>query len=134
VRDAQQVQTRAALEQQKVQKTKQQQAVALALRGDDYYAQAMSYFSSYLSTEINRNARVFSAREEAAKYFRQALYAWQVALATDPSLGDPTSYNLNFKIADATDKYIRIANRNPPPMPLRDEDRIQRGQNVQGSR
>ncbi|MGI8905698.1 MAG: tetratricopeptide repeat protein [Candidatus Sumerlaeaceae bacterium] len=134
VKQAQELQTRAALEEQKVQKTKQQQAIALALRGDDYYRQAMSYFSSYVSTDIQRNTRVFFPREEASKYFRQALFAYQTALAMDPSLGDPASYNLNFKIGDAYAKYIKIANRTPPAMPKRDQDRIQRGETLQGSR
>lgn len=134
VRQAQELQTRAALEQQKAQKSQQQQAVALALRGDDYYNQAMSYFSSYVSTDVQRNTTVFFPRDEAAKYFRQAIYAWQTALQMDPSLGDPTTYNLNFKISDAYAKYIKIANRNPPPMPQRDLNRIGRGSTLQGSK
>jgi tetratricopeptide (TPR) repeat protein len=134
VKEAQALVAKAQVEEQKVQKDKKQQAVALALRGDDYYNQGMSYFSSYVSTNIRESARVFSARDEAAKYFRQAITAWQYAIQLDPSLGEQTSYNLRFKIADANQKYVVMANRNPPRLPLRDLNRITRGQNVQGSK
>lgn len=134
VRAAQELYTKAQVEQQKVAVNKQKQAVALALRGDDYYNQAMSYYSSYVSTNINRSNLVFFPREEAAKFFRQAIYAYQLALSMDPSLGDPTSYNLYFKIADAQSKLARIGNRIAPRLPRRDMDRIQRGQNTQGAR
>jgi hypothetical protein len=134
VKEAQALVAKSQVEEQKVQKDKKQQAVALALRGDDYYNQGMSYFSSYVSTNIRESARVFSAREEAAKYFRQAITAWQYAIQLDPALGEATSYNLRFKIADANQKYVVMANRNPPRLPLRDLNRITRGQNVQGSK
>lgn len=130
IEQAQQIYTKAQVEAEKQAKDRQKQAVALALRGDDYYNQGMAYLSNYVSTDVRRNVNVFSSRDEAARFLGQAIYAWQLALSIDPSLGAPTSYNLNWKIADATSKLTRVGNRTPPSLPRRDMDRIQRGQDV----
>lgn len=119
IAQANQVMAQARVEAQRLAQSKRQQAVALAERGDNYYAQAMEYWGAYVSTEVNVNIRAFSPRNEAAKYLSQALFAWRTALEMDPSLGDPTTYNLHFKIQDASAKYAQIANRRPPPLPPR---------------
>jgi tetratricopeptide (TPR) repeat protein len=134
VRQAQQLQTKAQLEQQKVARSQQQQAEALALRGDDYYNQALAYISSYTSTEVSRTQQVFSPKIEATKYLERALFSWRTALAIDPSLGDPTRYDLYRKIADAYAKYVVLANPLPPRLPTRDSSRLQRGESGPGSR
>lgn len=120
--EAQQWQARAEVEQQKAQRSRQQQAVALAQRGDDYFAQAQSYISAYLSLSVNPVTKVFSPKIEASKYLERALYAWQQALNIDPTLGSPTSYDLHRKIADAYARYVTIANPLPPRMPQRNNN------------
>ena len=102
------------MEAVKVGEKKKQEARALAERGDNYYNMAMGYSTSYVSDELDKSRRIFSPRNEAAKYLNQAIFAWKTALQLDPSLGDPTSYNLTFKIQDATNKYSAIANRTAP--------------------
>src|SRR5690606_35600321 len=92
-------------------------AVALALRGDEYYNQALSYLSAYIGTETRQNQFLLSPRDEAAKYLGQALYAWRTALQMDPSLGSPTTYNLVFKIRDASAKLATAGNRIAPRLP-----------------
>lgn len=116
---ANQIMAQARVEAQRIAQNTRQQAVALAERGDNYYSQAMEYWGAYVSTEIDINKRAFSPRNEASKYLGQALFAWRTALQMDPTLGDPTTYNLHFKIQDATAKYSQIANRRPPPLPPR---------------
>lgn len=119
VEQARSLAARAEVEQKKVQKTREQQAVLLAQRGDDYYNQALAYLSTYMSANVNPNVRVFSPKTEATKYFRLSIQAYQQALQIDPSLGNPTSYDLNRKIADAYAKYATLVNPAPPPDPFR---------------
>ncbi|MCX7962979.1 MAG: tetratricopeptide repeat protein [Candidatus Sumerlaea chitinivorans] len=114
VKQADELIAKAQVEQKKIQENVQKQAVALALRGDDYYNQALAYISTYMSTNVDRNVRVFSPKVEAAKYLQRAIYAWQSALKLDSSLGAPTSYDLYNKIADATAKYAVLTNPYPP--------------------
>lgn len=114
------LQAQAQAEQTKIQQNAKQQAIALAQRGDNYYNQGMSYLASLVSTDRNQNVTIFSPRNEAAKAFRQAIFAWQEALRLDPSLGSPTSYDLVNKIQDARAKYATVGNRLPPRMPSRD--------------
>lgn len=119
VAQANMIQAQARVEAEKIAQNTRQEARALAERGDNYYAQAMQYLAAYVSTEVDINKRIFSPRNEAAKYLGQAIFAWKTALQMDPSLGDPTTYNLNFKIRDASAKYAQIANRRPPALPPR---------------
>lgn len=114
VKQAQDMQARGqeALAQQAA--STQQQAVALAKRGDDYYAQAQGYLSALVNTQVNSNQRAFSPKSEAAKYYRQAQFAYQQALSLDPSLGDPMSYDLNRKISDAASMYAQLSSTTPP--------------------
>jgi tetratricopeptide (TPR) repeat protein len=134
VKQAQELVAKSEIEQQKVAKNAQQQAIALALRGDDYFNQALAYIASYTSSNVNPNTRVFSPKVEATKYLQRALYAWRQALQIDPSLGAPTSYDLHNKIADAYAKYAVLANPNPPRLPTRDNSRLKRGRDVRESR
>ncbi|MCX7019294.1 MAG: hypothetical protein NTY46_09980 [Candidatus Sumerlaeota bacterium] len=117
VKQAQELDAKADVEQQKVARTRQQQAVALALRGDDYYNQALAYISSYTSKEVDPNKRVFNAKTEAVKYLQRAIYSWRTALSIDSSLGDPASYDLYTKISDAYSRYTVLANPVPLPQP-----------------
>ena len=119
VEQARSLAARAEVEQKKVQKTREQQAVLLAQRGDDYYNQALAYLSTYMSANVNPSVRVFSPKTEATKFFRLAIQAYQQALQIDPSLGNPTSYDLNRKIADAYAKFATLVNPMPPPDPFR---------------
>jgi tetratricopeptide (TPR) repeat protein len=114
---ANQIQAQAQVEAQKAAQSTKAEARALAERGDNYYAQALSYLSAYVSTETDPSKRIFSPRNEAAKYLGQAIFAWKTALQMDPTLGDATTYNLTFKIQDASNKYAAVANRRPPPIP-----------------
>lgn len=117
IAQANQLQAQAQVEAQRIGQAKKAEARALAERGDNYYNQAMSYSTAYGSTELSDSVRIFSPRNEAAKYLGQAIFAWKTALQIDPELGDPTSYNLTFKIQDATNKYSAIANRRAPRIP-----------------
>lgn len=114
------LQAQAQAEQNKIAQNAKQQAIALAQRGDNYYQQGMSYLSALVSSDRNTNITIFSPRNEAAKYFRQAIFAWQEALKLDPTLGAATSYNLTWKLQDARAKYATVGNRLPPRMPSRD--------------
>lgn len=114
VKQADEIATKARVEQQRLEKNVKQQAVALAMRGDDYYNQALSYIAAYTSTNYDERKRVFSPKVEAAKYLQRAIYAWQQALRIDPTLGAPTSYDLHNKIADAYAKYVVLTNPYPP--------------------
>ena len=129
VKQAKAMAEKASVEQVKEQKSQKQQAALLAQRGDEYYNQAQSYLSTYMSDNVDRNVRVFSPKTEATKYFQLALMAYQQALAIDPSLASPTSYDLNRKIADAYARYASLANQLPPPLPRRDLGRLQRNSN-----
>ncbi|MCX7718188.1 MAG: hypothetical protein N2111_07285 [Candidatus Sumerlaeaceae bacterium] len=134
VKEASELDAKAEVEQRKVAKTQQQQAVALALRGDDYYNQALAYLSAYTSSERDRSVRVFSPKIEAAKNLQRALFSWRQALQISPDLGAPTSYDLYNKIADAQAKYMVLTNPNPPRLPSRDLDRMRRGADSKGSK
>jgi tetratricopeptide (TPR) repeat protein len=114
VQQAEEIVNKARVEVERQQKNTRQQAVALAMRGDDYYNQALAYIATYASTNVDQNKRVFSPKVEAAKYLQRALYTWQQALRLDPSLGAPTSYDLYNKIADAYAKYAVLTNPYPP--------------------
>ncbi len=116
---ANQVQATAKVEQAKAAQSVKAEARALAERGDNYYQQAMQYLGAYVSTETRNDVRIFSPRNEAAKYLGQAIFAWRTAVQMDPTLGDPTTYNLYYKIQDAQAKYNTVANRRPPRLPPR---------------
>ncbi len=114
---ANQLLAQAQVEAQKVAQNSKAEARALAERGDNYYQQAMQYLGAYVSTETDQRRVIFSPRNEAAKYLGQAIFAWKTALQMDPSLGDATTYNLRFKIQDASNKYNAVANRRAPYIP-----------------
>lgn len=114
---AQEWQTKAGLELQKSERSSQDQAVALAQRGDQYYNQAVGYLSTLVSTEVNAQNRAFSPKSEAAKYFQRAILSWREALRIQPSLGDPATYDLRRKINDATAQYNRLVNPVAPRLP-----------------
>ncbi len=114
VKQADEIIAKAQVEAQRREQDLRKQAVALAMRGDDYYNQALAYIAAYTSANLDRTRRVFSPKLEAAKYLQRAIFAWQQALRLDPSLGAPTSYDLYNKIADAYARYVVITNPNPP--------------------
>lgn len=134
VTEARDIMAKSEVEREKAERNKAQQAVALALRGDDYYNRALSYISAYTSTNVREGVRVFSPKNEAVKNLNRALSAWRTALQLDPSLGAPTSYDLHQKISDAYAQYVVLANPLPPRLPARDLDRVSRGQTSSGSR
>ena len=77
---ANQIQAQAQVEAQKASQNTKAEARALAERGDNYYQQAMSYLGAYVSTETDPAKRIFSPRNEAAKFLGQAIFAWKTAL------------------------------------------------------
>lgn len=97
----------AKMQAQAVQNAKQQ-GTLYAQRGDDYYSQALSYMSAYMSTNVDQRVRVINPKDEAVKYLRLAIYAWQGALQLDPSLNDPISYDLGRKIAEANGRLAQM--------------------------
>lgn len=118
VQQAQATVSQLAQQQQQDAANRQQQAQGMALRGDEYYQQALSYLSAMVSTNVDQRTRVFSPKVEATRNLQRALYAWQSALSIDPSLGDPTSHDLRRKIQDAYTKWMVLTYPYAPP-PIR---------------
>ncbi|MBX7247276.1 MAG: tetratricopeptide repeat protein [Candidatus Sumerlaeaceae bacterium] len=117
VKSAQNIQATGAKMQAKEVADKGKQAQAWGRRGDEYYSQAQSYIGYMTSSDVNKNVRVFSPKQEAVKYLGMAIQAWQSALQLDPSLGDPISMDLNNKLAQANGLYTQLTWSKPPYMP-----------------
>ncbi len=107
---------RANNELRRVQRQKEAEARVLASRGTEYYQRAQDFINSMRSTERRNNVRIVSDREEAKKFLRRAIMAWEKALELDPSLGDVTGEDLKNKLNDA--KHLLGVLENPVPMPF----------------
>lgn len=107
---------RANNELRRVQRQKEAEARVLASRGTEYYQRAQDFINSMRSTERRSNVRIVSDREEAKKFLRRAIMAWEKALELDPSLGDVTGEDLKNKLNDA--KHLLGVLENPVPMPF----------------
>jgi tetratricopeptide (TPR) repeat protein len=114
---AKQIQQQGEQAQAQMQAEAGQRAQAFALRGDDYYAQAQSYLSAYMSKDTDSTKRVISPKQEAAKYYRLAVSAWQSALSLDSSLADPVSGDLGRKISEASARLATLTSTAPPYVP-----------------
>ena len=112
----------AKMQAQAVQNAKQQ-GTLYAQRGDDYYSQALSYMSAYMSTNVDQRVRVINPKDEATKYLRLAIYAWQTALQLDPCAERsdqlrPRAQNRRGKREAGTDDLVRQLHRHFPDSQL----------------
>lgn len=105
---------RANNELRRVQRMKETEAKELAQRGNEYFQRAEEYINMMRSTELKNNVRIISDREEAKKYLRRAILAWEKALELDPSLAELSSEDLAHKLSEARTR-LRIL-ENPVPM------------------
>jgi tetratricopeptide (TPR) repeat protein len=109
--------SKAENEMRREARLKQKEAAELVTRGDEYYAQAQGHIAAMKSSEINRNVYILSDKEEAKKYLRRAIYCWETALKTDPSLGSLATGDLRNKLRDSRQQLYVLENPVPMPMP-----------------
>ncbi|MCX7766022.1 MAG: hypothetical protein N2246_04880 [Candidatus Sumerlaeia bacterium] len=107
---------RANNELRRIQRQREAEARVLVTRGNEYYQRAQEFINSMRSTERRNNVRIVSDREEAKKFLRRAIIAWEKALELDPSLGEVASEDLKNKLNDA--KHLLGVLENPVPMPF----------------
>ncbi len=92
-----------------------QNARVLAQRGNEYFARAESYISALYSTERLRSVHIISEKQEAIKYLRRAIFAWESALQLNPALAEMNQEDLANKLRDARARLYALEN----PVPLR---------------
>lgn len=92
-----------------------QTARVLAQRGNEYFARAESYISALYSSERLRTVHIVSEKQEAIKYLRRAIFAWENALQLNPALGAMSQEDLTNKLRDAKARLYALEN----PVPLR---------------
>ena len=106
---------RAEIELRREEKEKKDRALRLALRGDEYYAEAKMHISHLKSTERRSDFSVVSDKEEAKKFLRRALNVWEAALQIDPTLAQTDKQDLDTKISDARIRLINLTRVVPFP-------------------
>jgi len=92
-----------------------QNARVLAQRGNEYFARAESYISALYSSERLRSVHIISEKQEAIKYLRRAVFAWESALQLNPALAEMNQEDLANKLRDARARLYALEN----PVPLR---------------
>ncbi len=97
------------------QRIASQNARVLAQRGNEYFARAESYISALYSTERLRSVHIISEKQEAIKYLRRAILAWENALQLNPALAELSQEDLANKLRDARARLYALEN----PVPLR---------------
>ncbi len=103
---------RADNEIRREQREKGARALALSRRGDEYSATAESHINAMKSLDRRSDLRIVSDKEEARKFLRRAIDAWEAALRIDPSLARADSEDLNTKLRDAKSRLMNL-NRVP---------------------
>jgi len=94
---------------------KSARALALARKGDDYYATADQYINALKSTERRGDVRIVSDKEQAKLFLKRAIAAWESALKVDPSLAAPENEDLTTKLRDARAKLLNLTTVLPFP-------------------
>ena len=94
-------------------------ALALARRGDEFYATAESHANALKSTERKTTFFVMNDKEEAKKFYRRAIDTWEAALSIDSSLGSRETEDLNTKIGDARARLFALSRVIPIATPKR---------------
>ncbi len=105
---------RANNELRRVMRQKEAEAKDLAQRGNEYFQRAEQYIDRMYSSERRSNVHIVSEREEAKKYLRRAIMAWEKALEIEPTLAQLSEEDLNNKLSDARQR-LRVL-ENPVPM------------------
>ena len=90
----------------------------MAQRGNEYFQRAEEFINMMRSTERKNNVRIISDREEAKKYLRRAILAWEKALEIDPSLAELSSEDLAHKLGEARARLRVLESPVPMKFPL----------------
>lgn len=106
-------------ELRRLQRQKEAEAKELAQIGNEYFQRAEQFINSMRSLERRDNVRIFSDREEAKKYLRRAILAWEKALELDPELGELSTGDLRNKLNDAYQRLTVLERPVPMYFPLR---------------
>ncbi|MCD6386238.1 tetratricopeptide repeat protein [Candidatus Sumerlaeota bacterium] len=101
-----------------VKRLKETEAKELAQRGNEYFQRAEEFINMMRSTERKNNVRIISDREEAKKYLRRAILAWEKALEIDPSLAELSSEDLAHKLGEARARLRVLESPVPMKFPL----------------
>jgi len=115
VEQASDLYARSEIEMKRMERERQNQARELVTLGDQYYQQAYFYANQMKSTETDSNVRVISHRQEAIKYARRGILAYQQALQINPNIGNLVGGDVSFKINDLTQLYNSLTQ---PPVPF----------------
>ncbi len=105
-------------ELRRMMRQKEAEAKDLAIVGKEYFQRAEEYINLYMSAERKDNVRIISEKEEAKKYLRRAIRAWEKALELDPSLAALSSEDLNNRLADARSRLSVLESPVPMKWPL----------------
>jgi len=117
---------RAENELRKETREKNARALALARRGDEFYATAESHINSMMSMERKSGSLIVSDKEEAKKFLNRAIDTWQAALQIDPTLATRESEDLNTKLNDARARLMSLYRVIPFPKPENYPRRIEK--------
>jgi len=106
---------RAENELRKEAREKNARALALARRGDEFYATAESHINALMSTERRSSSFIISDKEEAKKFLNRAIDTWEAALQIDPTLATRESEDLDTKLKDARARLMALYRVIPLP-------------------
>jgi tetratricopeptide (TPR) repeat protein len=109
---------------------KAERGIALARRGDEYYAQAQYHMNAMKSTERRDEIRVVNDKEEAKKFLRRAISAWETAIKIDPKLARVDSEDLGTKLRDARLSLQSLTTVRPIPDTYKYKKRSMRNQGI----
>ena len=127
VEQARELRERAENEIRKAQRQKSERALALARRGDEYYATANMHISALKSADRVTGGMVINDKVEARTFLKRAISAWEAALEIDPTLAARHKEDLQTKLDDAREKLRRLYT--VIPIPETDRFRKDRGRN-----
>lgn len=110
------IKTKAELEAQRQAKQVREQARQVVAVGDENLALARRNAEMMRSGELNENVFGLSYKQDAIKFARRAVEAYQTALQIDPSLGPLVGgMDVNSKVRDA--QYLYDSLTRPPISP-----------------
>lgn len=117
IKEAGEFYERSQYESKKLDRAKKEQAQEIVSLGDSYYNKATYHLEMWRRTDVNKNIRVISDKDEAIKNLKRAVAAYETALSIDPSLGTLAGGDLNSKIADSKSKLSTLLYPISLPMP-----------------
>ncbi len=107
--------TRSDIELKRLERERKNQARELITLGDQYYQQAYDYANQMKITDRDRSTRIINYRNEAIKFTRRAMEAYQQAVRIDPNVGTMAGGDVNNKIRDLQQLYRGLTE---PPIPI----------------